>query len=309
MYTLFFVFVIILISGCTYDAGGNGLSVSGNEDTEIFVSDILLINDFKVIPSETLTPDRSFILSLEIENSADNSVILKVDDSGIYDGDKILQNYCSDKFSFDDSENPFSMNPSYSEKPNEIIIKSQMVQYFEWDMRSPSLDLVSELGETCDFSIQLSYDNVASTNAYVYFATPFEILRSFYTNKNMYLVGSNIATDGPLKVNIVTDSEQPIAIDNHEWIVSINLENLGDGLAEVRDLKLILPNEIDYVVGSDCDLEKAKNIEIQNKSFNQISCMFTPPDESILIATAYKIKAVVEYTYTITEDLKVIVKS
>ncbi|NOQ55260.1 MAG: hypothetical protein GQ477_00475 [Nanohaloarchaea archaeon] len=304
-YIMFFAFLIIFISGCT-DGSNSDSSVSGNEETEISVSDILSINDFQIIPSETITPDRSFILRLEVENIGNNPVILKVDDSGAYDGDMILFNTCG-IFHLDD-DNSFIMNPSHSGKPSEIEIKSRMVQYFEWKMRAPSEGLVTELGTICDFTAQFSYDAVASTNTYVYFATPFEILRSFYTKKNMYLLGSNIATDGPLKVNIVPDVDQPVAMDNYAWTASINIENVGDGLAEVKSLKLILPDEIDYVSGVDCDLDKAENLEIRNGGSNQISCMFTPPNEDVLIATAYKIKAVAEYTYTVTDSIQVTVK-
>ncbi len=51
-----------------------------------------------------------------------------------------------------------------------------------------------------------------------------------------------------------------------------------------------------------------ENLEIRNGGSNQIPCMFTPPNENVLIATAYKIKAVAEYTYTVTDNIQVTVK-
>ncbi|MEA2003473.1 MAG: hypothetical protein U9O53_00755, partial [archaeon] len=174
--------------------------------------------------------------------------------------------------------------------------------------------MVSDAGVTCNLNVQLSYDAVASTNAYVYFATPFEILRSFYTRKNMYLLGSNLATDGPLKVNVNPDSDQPITMDYNAWVASINIENMGDGLAEVKSLELVLPDEIDTAgstvpdEGDLCNLNKAENLEVYGKGSEVITCMFTPPDEEVLIATAYKIKAVAEYTYIITDNVQITVK-
>ncbi|MBW6461472.1 MAG: hypothetical protein K0B07_00265 [DPANN group archaeon] len=307
---MFLVFFILVISGCTGDGNSNGgLSVSGNKDTEILAIDILSINDFEIIPSEQLTPGKSFILRLEAENIGNNPVTLKVDDFGSYDGDKILYDYCSDIFSLDDSTTSFRLNPSPVGIHNDIEIKSNALQFFEWRMKtSDDLNTMNDAGITCNFMSQLSYDAVASTNTYVYFATPFEILRSFYTKQNMYLLGSNIATNGPLKINIVTDYEQPIAIDNNAWTISINIENVGDGLAEIISLNLVQPKEISYDINFECDLNKAENLDIYKGGSDFITCMFTPPHEDVLIATAYKIKAVAKYTYTVTDSIQVTVK-
>ena len=94
---IFLVFSVMLVSGCTDEGGASGgSSVSGNKETEILAEDILSLNAFEIIPSETLTPDKSFILRLEAENIGNNAVTLKVDDSGSYDGDNVLYDYCSD---------------------------------------------------------------------------------------------------------------------------------------------------------------------------------------------------------------------
>lgn len=306
---IFLIFSVMFVSGCTDEGGASGgSSVSGNKETEILAEDILSLNAFEIIPSETLTPDRAFILRLEAENIGNNAVTLKVDDSGSYDGDNVLYDYCSDIFTIDDPRSSFKMNPKPVGTPNEIEINPSALQFFEWKMKAPGLDIVTDAGITCNFMAQLSYEASASTNTYVYFATPFEILRSFYTMKNMYLLGSNIATDGPLKINVIPDVDQPVAMDNYAWTASINIENVGGGLAEIKSLKLILPDEINYVTGSDCDIDKAENLEIRNGGSNQIPCMFTPPNENVLIATAYKIKAVAEYTYTVTDSIQVTVK-
>ncbi len=300
-----FIFLVLIISGCTGDDSG-GTTVTGNKETQIVASDILSINRLEIIPSGQLSIDRSFIVRLEVENVGNNPVTLQVDSSGSYDGDMVLYDYNSDIFEI----NSFKMSPSHSGDPDEIEIKPDALQFFEWKSRTPGRNIVSDAGETCDFYVQLSYDAVASTNTYVYFATPFEILRSFYTRKNMYLLGSNLATDGPLKVNIISDSQQPIAMDNNAWTVSINIENVGDGLVDVKNLTLVLPDEIDTagsttIDGKDiCNLEKAENLKIYEKGSKEITCMFTPPDEDVLIATAYKIKAVAEYTYTVKDSVQ-----
>ena len=306
-----FIFLVLIISGCTGgDSGTGGTTVVGNKETQIVASDILSINLLEVIPSDQLSTDRPFIVRLETENVGNNPVTLQVDSIGSYDGDMVLYEYCSDIFEIDS----FKMNPSHSGNPDEIEIKPDALQFFEWKSRTPGSDIVSDAGVTCNLYVQLSYDAVASTNTYVYFATPFEILRSFYTRKNMYLLGSNLATDGPLKINIISDSQQPIAMDNNAWTVSINIENVGDGLAEVKSLELVLPDEIDTagsttIDGEDiCNLEKAENLEIYKKGSQVITCMFTPPDEKVLIATAYKIKAVANYTYTVKDSVQLSVK-
>ncbi len=305
------IFLILTISGCIGDdSNTGGTTVTGNKDTQIVASDILSINLLEVIPSDSLSTDRPFKVRLKVDNVGNNPVTLQVDSSGSYDGDMILYDYNSDIFEIDS----FKMNPSHSGDPDSIEIKPDALQFFEWGSRTPGTNIVSDVGKISDFYVQLSYDAVASTNAYVYFATPFEILRSFYTRKNMYLLGSNLATDGPLKINIISDSQQPIAMDNNAWTVSINIENVGDGLADVKNLKLVLPDEIDTagsttVDGEDiCNLEKAENLLIYKEGSKEITCMFIPPDEDVLIATAYKIKAVVEYTYTIKDSVQLSVK-
>ena len=305
------IFIVFIIGGCTdSDSDPSGTTVTGNKETQIVASDILSINFFGVIPSNQLSTDRPFIVHLEVENIGNNPVTLQVDSSGSYDGDMVIYDYCSDIFEIDS----FKMSPSYSGDPDEIEINPKTLQFFEWKSRTPDRDIVSDAGVVCNLYMQLSYDTVASTNAYVYFATPFEILRSFYTRKNMYLLGSNLATDGPLKVNIISDSQQPIAMDNNAWTVSINIENVGDGIVDVKNLTLVLPDEIETAgtnttSGEDiCNLDKAENLEIYKKSSKVITCMFTPPDEKVLIATAYKIKAVVEYTYTIKDSVQLSVK-
>ncbi len=309
---LVILFFVVLVSGCAGDgAGGSGeVTVAGNKETQIIASDILSINFLGIVPANELSTDRPFIVRLEVENIGNNPVSLEVDSTGKYDGDMLLYDHCSDLFDIDS----FKMSPSYSGSPDTIEIKPDTLQFFEWKMKTPGSDMVSDAGVACNFNVQLSYDAVASTNTYVYFATPFEILRSFYTRKNMYLLGSNLATDGPLKVNVNPDSDQPITMDYNAWIASINIENVGDGLAEVKSLKLVLPDEIDTagsttVDGEDlCNLDKAENLEIYGKGSEVITCMFTPPDEEVLIATAYKIKAVAEYTYTITDNVQLTVK-
>ena len=307
-----FLFFMIFVSGCTDDSAGSsvGTTAAGDRETQIVASDILSINLLEIIPASELSTDRPFILRLEAENVGNNPVRLQIDSVGKYDGDMVLYDHCSDLFDIDS----FKMSPSHSGSPDTIEIKPDALQFFEWRMNTPGSDIVSDAGVTCNFYVQLSYDAVASTNTYVYFATPFEILRSFYTRKNMYLLGSNLATDGPLKININPDSDQPIAMDYYAWTASINIENVGDGLAEVKSLKLVLPDEIDTagsttVDGDDvCNLDKAENLEIYKKGSEVIPCMFTPPDEDVLIATAYKIKAVAEYTYTVTDNVQLKVK-
>lgn len=315
-FIVIFVSLVFLVSGCVdFSAPGSSgaSSVSGNEDTEIIVSDILSINRLEIIPTNTLSSSKPFTLRLEIENTGDNSIFVSVDKGGSYDGDMLLCDYCSDMFSFETVDS-FKMNPSHSGNPSVIEMKPGLMQFFEWKLVTPSEEMLYGMMTRCNLALQVSYDTVAFTNTYIYFATPFEISRSFYTRKNMYLLGSNIATDGPLKVNIVPFSDQPIPIDYDAWSVSINIENLGDGLANVTKLDLVLPSEITRAgivtaAGMDiCNLESAENLDIYKDGSERIVCMFDPPDETVLIATAYKLKAVVDYTYVLKDSVTVTVE-
>ncbi|MEA3229637.1 MAG: hypothetical protein U9P44_01870 [archaeon] len=309
-YILILLFFVFLVSGCVGDTDDGGISVSGDRETQIDMSDILVINRIDSIPSTTLKPDRQFTVRLETENLGKNSVNLIVGDD---DGSMVLYDWCSDIFRLRGSRS-FVMTPHKatfrSDNYDVVEIKPGALQFFEWDMWTPRKEDISAKGVTCDFKVQLSYDAVASTNAYVYFATLFEISRSIYTRRNMYLLGSNLATDGPLKINVVFDSDQPVPLDKNTWSASINMENIGEGIVNVKNLELILPDQIDTVGdGVDgtryCDLDKAENLEINKGSSEVITCVFIPVKEDVLIATAYKVKAEAEYTYIIYDSLTI----
>ncbi len=309
---------VLLLSGCTGNIStGPGNTVSGNEKTDHHSSDLVTIERFDAIPSTELTPGRTFELYLEVYNSGEDPIQIQVNRDGEDgDGDAIIKDYC-------DIFEPINFRSSRNiDDEGKITLNPESRANFRWKIRAPSSKDISQisnaLSASCQFSANIKYDAESYTDSYVYFATPYEISRSIYTRKNMHLLGTNIATDGPLKININTPSEQPIPMGEWMWDISVNMENLGDGLVMIDSLDLILPDGIaetaDAVTKDNkrrevCDFDSQENLEIRSSEGSQpIECTLKPLYGDFIIATAFKVRAKAEYTYLLQDVIEVTVE-
>lgn len=253
-----FVALSVFVSGCS----------SGETETEVQSSDLLIIDDLIVTPSDTVKPNSPFVVRMEVTNVGQTDVWMLIDDdshSGLgFDGDMVLVNFCSELYSLEDGD--FSVVSAKSNACGDIDSSSEddylidvtgagtisdsvgcytkfvprQTHVFQWKITAPSKDDIGRLTNECNFNFQIIYSGLAKTFTYVYFAAPLEVAQRIYTRDDLSLVGDNVASFGPIVANFETGEAQPISSGTGEtWTVYLNLKNIGGGVAKIRDLELM----------------------------------------------------------------------
>lgn len=246
------LFVSVLVLGCT-----------GEKRTDVVSTDLLKIGDITVIPSETVKPDDTIVIRMDVENVGQTDVWMLVDKdskSGTnFNGDMVLVNYCAPLYTLENAgfqvvskTSELCTLPTDTDMVNALPtiagassvtscylkFKPGETHVFQWRIKAPSKDKIAGMTNDCKFNFQAIYGSVAKTFTYVYFAKPGELAQRIYTDKELTLAGDNIASYGPVVTNFETDAQPIRSGANDEWTVFMNLKNLGSGIAKIQNIYL-----------------------------------------------------------------------
>ncbi len=256
------IFFLVLVLGC-----------SGEKKTEVVSTDLLMIGDITVIPSEIVKPEDTIIIRMDVENVGQTDVWMLVDKDSTTkggtvpsafnakpttDGDMVLVNNCDPLYKLTEFKvvsasgdvcttppSGYDVGSLFGEKPGDILkmpcylkFRQGETHVFQWKVTAPSKGAIAGMTNDCKFNFQAIYGSMAKTFTYVYFAKPPELAQRIYTNKEMTLAGDNIASYGPVVANFETDAQPIRAGANDEWTVFMNLKNLGSGIAKIYNLDL-----------------------------------------------------------------------
>lgn len=322
-YKLFLIIIpILIISGC----------IDGTT-TKIESKDLLKINDIEIFPDQRVSPETELTIMMEVENVGLTDVFYLVDRDGNIntgikenlDGDALLYDYCSTIYELTD----FKMIPKKDckDQPRDSqgnaifedpyidsvgigegcysIIRSGEIHMFQWNIKAPSSEKTLGITHQCDFKFQVKYLAEAETNSYIYFANPDEIIQRIYTDNDLSIKGDNIATYGPVAINLETPP-QPIPADG-KFTLYFTFNNVGKGIAKLKETEnnFKLDSEIDDENGKTECAKKINDQEVQiyGKDSSRISCSFTAPTVSILKPFRFTSEAIYEYTLTETKTI------
>ena len=316
--------LIVFISGCT---GGSQLP----ENTQIISNDLIQVNRLEVSPSTEIPTDGPFLILMEIENIGQVPVTYFLDSDSTpevsvdFDGDAVLVDYCDYLYEITD----FSIvpnKPCLADYLNSCYmnIRPGEVQMLQWKLKAPSEDDIMVGEHMCKFAFYLNYSSQAITTNYIYFASSQELAERQYSDKELSLTGSNIATYGPVAINLRPAEPQPISSDS-KWTLYMTVKNFGTGIVNIEDLYVSLPDVVDisdlcdpelfYVKGGDkltlVDSDKAdeKKVIFRDRSTDLPCVLLAPPKPEVPILTPYKFVANVSYDYIMSGDLQIVTYS
>ncbi|MBW6451165.1 MAG: hypothetical protein K0B02_00355 [DPANN group archaeon] len=323
----FFIFLILffvlMTSGCFGIGGGQDIN------TQIVSTDLLKVNSLVVTPSSEIPVDGPFLVLMEIENVGQVPVTYLLDSDSApgvskFDGDGVLTDYCNYLYKISE----FSVVPKKQcvvgfPKSCMMNIKPGEVQKLQWKLKAPSEKAIMVGEHVCDFAFYLNYTAQAITTNYIYFASNQELSERQYSDKELPLTGSNIATYGPVAINLKPAEPQPIVSDSN-WTLYVTVRNFGTGLVNIGDLTITLPDvitkselcdsELFNQVGvelrlSDTDKSKTKKVIFRDKSTDLPCVLLAPPISEVPILTPYKFVVNASYNYLISGTQRIVTYS
>jgi len=304
------LFGLVFVSGCA------GLPFFGGaQQTKIVSQDLLKVTLLEVFPQQDLLFDEVFTLRMEVENAGQAAASFSVNNTN---GPGVLTNYCEGFFkitSFD----------SFPQRPvsNRITLNPGESTTLQWTMRAPPKEKSGGVTVTCPMQLNINYDAEARTTAYVYFINPIEAQQRVYTRQTLSLRGDNVATFGPVAVNVETP-EQPVATSSTAapttFTIFFNMRNLGSGTASVSSLEFaVWSAEKGFAPKEDClqnfrrkgsgfevDTTKPANknlLTIFTQGQNRFGCSMEAPPTPIL--TPYRFEALAKYNYNLDKSIKI----
>lgn len=324
-YALFFALsIFVFISGCI----GGGGDQPGN--TQVVSNDLIKINKIEVSPASEIQTDSPFLVVLEVENVGQVPVKYLVDSDSTggsvnsFNGDGVLVDYCNYLYKITD----FSIVPKKqcdSEYTGACLmnLKPGETQLLQWKLKAPSDEDIVVGEHICDFSLYINYTSQAITTNYIYFASSQELSERQYSDKELALTGSNIATFGPMAISLKPAERQPISSDSN-WTLYTTLKNFGTGIVEVRELHISMPN--DFAKSELCDMDlfgqlgntlsllstkKAKERKtIYKDKTSDLPCvLISPPKSAVPILTPYKFVANATYDYIMSQNVRIVTYS
>lgn len=319
-----FVLLIALVvsaSACT----GIG---SGKSTTKIESKDLVKINKLDIFPGTTVKPEDIVQIRMEVENIGQVPVDIDVGD--LTKGEKVLYDYCP--YVFTKTTTPMDIFGSYDTKETMSNVPSEKIRVqpgrnviFQWEFQARKAESLFNLNTECTLGTKVTYHAQAKTTTYIYFSSPSEISQKVYTGEDLNQKGDNIASHGPVAVNVETPP-QPITgstgTSPRTWHVFLNVKNVGSGIASVEEMNFTIPNDVTLRDAGACKLAnetglatlsingsgKDKDLlKVGLGSTSKVPCTLPAPPVDIL--QSYRFESSAIYKYDVFKGTKLIVNT
>jgi len=319
-----FVTLIILASGCTLPWGvGDVIKISPNVE-EVGYKDILLIKDLKTLPLPPLLPDQQFTLSFLLENqdetkSAEN-VVVNLFDPAIFKSE---------------SGSALTADEKTKEIGNILPLGQKQVSY---KLRAPTQEEIANIIVKPVVSFKVNYDFQTTTTYDVVVVDEDEILRLQKAGQTITIPTTESIGSGPVKIDIELLGSNKVILAGQDAVIKVQIIDSGSGAlkdSEIQESSLeveipdefvieelppseLNPNEKMFSCGGSniVGFGEATTICVntepislyRGKSSPLIFRLSIPKDAAGGIYKTYSIKAGLEYTYELREQLKLEVK-
>ena len=269
--------IVVIVSGCTADDGGQTPAIKGNE--------IVVLENVEAVPNE-VKPERNFLLSGFATNKAKAKISNVMID---------LADYCSSVFDIVKTSCALESVDSY--KACSLSLTLDASSKFQWNFKAPPAERTARRDFDCNMAVKTNYSYNAYGSTGVILANDAEIAAR-------EIGPPSVTGDGPLKIYITVESAQPIG-RSETFDVKIVLKNEGDGEVERpipgQDFKV---NKPDGLTG-DCLVPATITITKTKKESDPIFCAFKTPNTLPPRVTKFiTAEAVYDYKFTSTVPVK-----
>ncbi len=332
-----FIYLTLLLIVLSLQCTGILTIGGGSEKTQVQETELLKINYLDIAPSTVLHPGDKIFVRLEVENIGqdDVAVFINTTDRGCDEsflretknnGNLLLYSVCTPLYRVDEfrilsniagKARMVSADINYDGKDENICalnLEPGDAAVFYWKISTPTKEELFGMIHECTFRFRVMYKSKARTTAYVYFASVNELAQRIYTRDELSMAGNNIATFGPV-VAMVTAEDQPYPAGN-TFTLPITMENRGNGIAEVLNLRVSYPSsfsvnkkhcELFENTGSGIMLKASHDTEEMLKIYggksSRFYCEFNVPDVELL--TPYRFDVDADYLYSVFEEKEV----
>lgn len=278
------------------------LNITGTQKTKVKEQplDVITVQNINILPKPPISDGDEFSISFDVTNLEEERDVEEVN----Y---KLLDIGLCEWISGDDKEKSFTTVSPFVPKQDEFV---------EWTFRAPNAEDLAYINSKCPvrFKVSYSFDAISEIEVDVISTDKYNQLQQ--TGEFQTFVPTLSLGRGPLRIMMEFGASLPIKA-NTALPIYVTIEDKGTGLyATIPNHALNITVPTGFVLDNcgerfECSDNTCFNnddimmIERKSPTFR---CSFTTPS-TVTIEKVYTIEAVLDYTYDITKQVDVDIKT
>jgi len=300
---------ILIVSGCVGMPDIFNLSsLTGTQKTKVKEQplDVITVQNINVLPKPPINAGDQFSISFEVTNLEEERDVEEV-------GYELLDTGLCTRIAGDDREKNFTTDSPFVPRQNEFV---------EWTFEAPNAEDLAYINSKCPVRFQVSYsfDAISEIEVDVISETKYNQLQQ--SGEFQTFVPTLSLGRGPLRIMLEFGASQPIKA-NTTLPIYVTVEDKGIGLYSTipaHTLNLTVPSGFNWGSESSCGERfecptenlcyNKENIMMIERKSPTFRCSLTTPNSSrVLVEKVYSIEASLDYTYDITKQVDVDIKT